>query len=80
MLWKHFLGYPEYILLDLYECILSGAKKFISVRSSQGNYVAADKNKIYSSVLLWNNIYLRVFTFTHVPTLTKQSSIGKQNL
>ena len=39
-------------------------------------YVAADKNKIYSPVLLWNDAYF----YEVVPTLTKQSPIGKQNL
>ena len=39
-------------------------------------YVAADKNKIYSPVLSFTNVYF----YKAVPTLTKQSPIGKQNL
>ena len=38
-------------------------------------YVATDKNKIHSPVLLWNMYFDEV-----VPTLTKKSPIGKQNL
>ena len=44
-------------------------------------YVAADKNKIYSpSCPALKQTFTNVYFYEVVPTLTKQSPIGKQNL
>ena len=43
-------------------------------------YVAADKNKIYNPVLLLKQTFTNVYFYEFLPTLTKQSPIGKQNL
>ena len=41
-------------------------------------YVAADKNKIYSCPAL-KQTFTNVYFYEVVPTLTKQTPIGKQN-
>ena len=37
MHWNHFIRLSK-VFLDLYKCIRSGAIKFVSVRSSEGNF------------------------------------------